>query len=106
MKLTPEKARQLRAQGFQVDRQQIVREPKAEVKEVPPPKPDYQPAILDGLVQAAQANENNTKSILSITAAMLETIAGIAKPKPLKKWKCQVGRNSRGEISTVDINEV
>jgi hypothetical protein len=110
MKLTPEKARELRKRGIKVDPRQIVREvreepkPVAEPVKAEPPKADISPAILDGLVQVANASEANTKSILALHSAMLETMAEIAKPKK-REWNCTIGRNSRGEMATVKIQE-
>jgi hypothetical protein len=108
MKLTPEKARELRKRGIKVDPRQIVREETP--KPVEPPKvieqqkPDISPAILDGLVQVAKASENNTKSILALHSAMLETMSEIAKPKK-REWNCTIDRNAKGEMSTVKIKE-
>jgi hypothetical protein len=107
MKLTPEKARELRKRGIKVDPRQIVREvreeqkPVAESVKAESPKADISPAILDGLVQVANASEANTKSILALHSAMLDTMAEISKPKKMLVVST-INRNARGEMSTVE----
>jgi hypothetical protein len=107
MKLTPEKARELRKRGIKVDPRQIVREvreepkPVAEPVKAEPPKPDISPAILDGLVQVAKASENNTKSILANNAAVLEILQETLKPKKMLMVST-INRNAKGEMSIVE----
>lgn len=110
MKLTPEKARELRKRGIKVDPRQIVREqsPTEERQsepQSPPEKPDLIPVILDGLVEVARSNESNIGTMSKLSESMLAAMAEIAKPKPPKHWTCTIGRNSRGEMATVDIKE-
>lgn len=108
MKLTQQIAKELRAQGVKVNMRQVVRdsrpEPpeslpvKASEKPAFPPAPDVTPVLIEGLIQMANASEANTKNITEI-------LREIAKPKPKRNWRCTIGRNSRGEMATVDINE-
>lgn len=116
MKLTPEKAKSLRALGATISGKQIVRKdaPVEATKPVAVPEPlpaavpqqaqKLSTAVLDSLVQVVAASENNTKSILALHSAMLKTMAEIAKPKK-REWNCTIDRNAKGEMSTVKIKE-
>ena len=108
MKLTQQMARELRAQGVKVNMRQVVRDArpdqpdelpaKEHEKPASPPAPDVTPVLIDGLIQMANASEANTKNIAEI-------LRELAKPKSKRNWRCTIGRNSRGEMATVDINE-
>jgi hypothetical protein len=129
MKLTHKKAMELRKRGIKVDPRQIVydepiampapieeKPPKVEVKKPAPekvtppiaapapakiempPSPDVAMVILGDLVQVVSASERNIAAIAQVQAEM-------AKPKPKIKMRCTIGRNSRGDMSTVDIVE-
>lgn len=99
MKLTPERALELHKRGVKIDTRQIVR-PRAPVVEpepVPAPPPtEPVPELTKHLVVIAAQNAK-------IHSTIVEALVNIAKPK---NWRCSIGRNSRGEMSTVDIKEV
>jgi hypothetical protein len=106
--ITPERAKELRARGFKVDVRQIKRQSQPEQTEQPkeaPKQDDFSKQAINHIMTIAEQSEANMKNIISNNSAIIEVMKEIAKPKPLKKWKCQIGRNSRGEMSTVDINE-
>ena len=102
MKLTMKRAEELRKKGVKVDMTQVVSSPEPVKKEpvkVVLDKPDDNMVIIKDLVQIVKANEQNVASLAQIQADLV-------KPKSPKKWACVIGRNSRGEMSTVDINEI
>ena len=106
MKLTPERARELRKQGFKVDPSKIIRdvveEPPIE-KPAPPPKPDD---TLLYLAQAAKIAEQNTANVLELQFKQAEIIAELTKPKPKRKFVSTVTRDVRGGIKQVETQEV
>jgi len=113
MKLTPERARELRKQGFKVDPSKIIREvvEEASPDHGPPPQShgpilqDHGP-MLNYLAQAAKIAEQNTANVLELQFKQAEIIAELAKPKPKRKFVSTVTRDVRGGIKQVETQEV
>jgi hypothetical protein len=105
MKLTPQRARELRQKGVNISPGQIVR-PKVEQKPAEPiqakPEPKQDIATIEHLINIMEINVENTREVIKLNEKMMDKII---EPKPLKKWRCSVGR-SGGSISTIDIKEV
>jgi hypothetical protein len=72
---------------------------KQTVQKQDQPAQEVAMSILSGLSKVVDAQAQNTAAILQIQNELLQ-------PKPKRQWKCTIGRNNRGEMSTVDINEV
>jgi hypothetical protein len=110
MKLTPQRARELRRQGVEISPDQIIRPkvagifgvPKVEVQkiEVQPVKESI--ATIEHLVNIMEISAENMREVIRLNEKIVEKIT---ESKQLKKWRCSVGR-SGGDISTIDINEV
>lgn len=115
MKLTPQRAAELRRRGVNVDMSKVVREPppaatqqpatKSQPAELPPEKPAAFDAVPH-LLELAKASEANTKAIIAQQSAVAEVLREMAKPKPKKQYVSVVHRGKDGKISKVDTKEV
>ena len=114
MKLTPQRAAELRRRGVKVDMSKVVREPPPEpqqpaTKSQPVELPPEKPAAFDAvphLLEIAKASEANAKAIIAQQSAVAEVLREMAKPKPKRKYTSIIHRDSRGNINKVDTNEV
>lgn len=111
MKLSPRRALELRRRGIDVPIDTVAR---AEVAEVLEKKSEETPdsrvilpdsPLLASIVQVAEDTDYNFKELIKLNATLVTTLSTLAKPKEKKKWSCTIGRNSRGEMSSVDIQE-
>lgn len=114
MKLTPQRAAELRRRGVKVDMSKVVREPPPEpqqpvTKSQPAELPPEKPAAFDAvphLLEIAKASEANAKAIIAQQSAVVEALREMAKPKPKKQYVSVVHRGKDGKISKVDTKEV
>jgi hypothetical protein len=114
MKLTPQRAAELRRRGVKVDMSKVVREPPPEsqqpaTKSQPAELTPEKPAAFDAvphLLEIAKASEANAKAIIAQQSAVVEALREMTKPKPKKQYVSVVHRGKDGKISKVDTKEV
>lgn len=110
MRLSPERAKELRSKGHRINAAKIVRPERQAEKQpdvvAPPavvsPAPNTQgieASMLKGMIAVMEANERNTAGIIGLMAEQ-------AKPKPKRSFRHIVTRRQDGRIEFVDTKEM
>ena len=107
MKISPERAIELRKAGIGVNLMKVRAGSRDTVdRDCEPVKITQQQAIIpEELMQILARQEEQLMFLASYGKAVAVMAEQLAKPKEKKQWSCSVSRNASGQINNVDIKE-